>query len=165
MDGDLLAAEQEAVAVSSIGGAGGGASGPHHRKQSTGSASMDSLMNIQQGNFSIGNVAWTSRAEVLATTLQTALHSQAAALCRHTLSRAGFQQIQLDCHFLRPQVQRMVENAVNGGSVGAAVAAIDEVLVVAAERCGEPVMLEPSVLDKMLSSAAQAQQQQQLNSK
>jgi hypothetical protein len=160
MDGDLLAAEQEAVAVSSSGGAGGGASGPHHRKQSTGSASMDSLMNIQQGNFSIGNVAWTSRAEVLATTLQTALHSQAAALRRHTLSRAGFQQIQLDCHFLRPQVQRMVENAVNGGSSGAAVAAIDEVLVVAAERCGEPVMLEPSVLDKMLSSAAQAQQQQ-----
>jgi hypothetical protein len=58
----------------------------------------------------------------------------------------------------------MVENAVNGGSGVAAVAAIDEVLVVAAERCGEPVMLEPSVLDKMLLSLSGTQQQQQLNS-
>jgi len=164
MDRDLLAAEQEAAAFGS--GVGGGAPGrPHHKKHSTGSASMDSLMNVQ-GNFSIGNVAWTSRAEVLATALQAALHSQAMALRKHTLSRAAFQQIQLDCHFLRPQVQRLVENAATNGGVGAAaVAAIDEVLVVAAERCGEPVMLEPSVLDKMVgayqSNAQQQQQQQQ----
>jgi hypothetical protein len=47
----------------------------------------------------------------------------------------------------------MVENGANGGAGGAAVAAIDEVLVVAAERCGEPVMLEPAVLDRMVNAA------------
>jgi hypothetical protein len=165
MDGDLLAAEQEAAVFGSGVGDGSAAQrGPHHKKHSTGSASMDSLMNVQ-GNFSIGNVAWTSRAEVIATALQAALHSQATALRKHTLSRAAFQQIQLDCHFLRPQVQRMVENTeVNGGVGAAAVAAIDEVLVVAAERCGEPVMLEPAMLDRMVSAyQINAQQQQQQN--
>lgn len=159
MDGDLIAVEQEAAVV----GSGGAQVGPHHRKQSTGSTSMDSSMNIQS-NISIGNVAWTSRAEVLAIALQAALHNQATALRQHRLSRGAFQQIQLDCHFLRPQVQRMVENAaVNGGVGAAAVAAIDEVLVVAAERCGEPVMLEPSVLDKMVSAYQSNAQQQQQN--
>ena len=120
-------------------------------------------MNLQQGNFSVGNVVWNSRAEVFATAAQIALHNQATALRQHTLSRAAFQQIQLDCHFLRPQVQRMVESAGNGGIGAAAVAAIDEVLVVAAERCGEPVMLEPTVLDKLISTyqTVQAQAQQQ----
>ena len=109
---------------------------------------------------SIGNVPWASRADVLASAVKAALHAQATALRRHMLSRAAFQQFQLDCHYLRPHLQRMVEGAASGDPV---LTALDEVLVVAAERSGEPVMLEPAALDRMVTAyqtqiQAQAQQ-------
>ena len=155
VDADLLAAEQE---VSNNAAAVGV---PHHRRHSTGSASLDSTMaGGMSFGASIGNVPWASRADVLASAVKAALHAQATALRRHMLSRAAFQQFQLDCHYLRPHLQRMVEGAASGDPV---LTALDEVLVVAAERSGEPVMLEPAALDRMVTAyqtqiQAQAQQ-------
>ena len=164
VDADLQAAEQEAAKVAVMMAPHADSSQRqhhhlhHHRRSSTGgggSASVDMSLSGFISSGPIGNVAWGSRAEVLAGALQAALHGNAVALRKYTLSRTAFQQVQLDCHFLRPQLQRMVETGAGGG---AAVAVLDEVLVVAAERCGEPVMLEPAVLDRMVAASSSQSQ-------
>jgi hypothetical protein len=122
--------------------------GPHHSRHRTGSSSLDSSYAQPP------DAAAPPRADVAAAASHRALRAHASALRRHALGRAGFQQVQLDCHYLRPQVQRAVAGA---GGGPAALQALDEVLVAAAERCREgAVMLEPSVLDRLIAGAARA---------
>ena len=67
------------------------------------------------------------------------------------------------CLPLHPQIQRLLSGSAEGPAV---VQLLDELLACATERCLEPLLLEPSVLDRILGqwsvrqSAATAQQPQ-----
>jgi hypothetical protein len=130
---------------------------PHSRQSSAsleGSyASSVGAGTSQQHEQQRGAGAALSRADIAAAVSQEALRAQAAALRRHCLGRAAFQQCQLDCHFLRPQLQRAVAGAAGGH---AALQALEETLVAAAESCGGgAVLLEPAALDALIADAQQ----------
>ena len=54
---------------------------------------------------------------------------------------------------LHPQLQRLVAGAPTGP---AAVQLLDELMAVAMERCTEPLLVDSSVLDRVLAAAKQA---------
>lgn len=56
------------------------------------------------------------------------------------------------------QLQRMVSGSANGPAV---MQLLDELMAVAMERCREPLLLEGSVLDRILTGSRQGRQQQQ----
>lgn len=58
----------------------------------------------------------------------------------------------------RPQLQRLVAGSADGPAV---VQLLDELMAVAMERCLEPLLLESSVLDRILASAKLAAGSQQ----
>lgn len=96
-------------------------------------------------------------ADVCARVAARALRAAAAALREVALPRAGFQQVQLDVHFLRGGLQLLVQG---GSEEPAAMQALDDVLAAAMERCSEPVMLEPVVLDRILAGTLDGQRGQ-----
>nr|ATG70778.1 VPS51 unhinged vacuolar protein sorting 51 [Cupressus gigantea] len=61
-----------------------------------------------------------------------------------TFSRSGFQQIQLDTQFLRDPLKEVVEDEAIIDFL------LDEVCAAAAERCLDPIPLEPAILDKLI---------------
>ncbi|KAL1071959.1 hypothetical protein V6Z11_D11G122600 [Gossypium hirsutum] len=61
-----------------------------------------------------------------------------------TFNRSGFQQIQLDIHFLRTLLKENIE------AEEAIDFLLDEVIVAASERCLDPIPLEPPILDKLV---------------
>ncbi|KAM6541465.1 hypothetical protein CsatB_005912 [Cannabis sativa] len=63
-----------------------------------------------------------------------------------TFNRSGFQQIQLDIQFLRNPSKEIVEDE------AAIDFLLDEVIVAAAERCLDPIPLEPPILDKLIQA-------------
>ncbi|PSR94713.1 Vacuolar protein sorting-associated protein [Actinidia chinensis var. chinensis] len=63
-----------------------------------------------------------------------------------TFNRSGFQQIQLDIQFLRTTLKETVEDE------AAIDFLLDEVIVAAAERCLDPIPLEPPILDKLIQA-------------
>ena len=84
--------------------------------------------------------------------LESALRSLIESLRLATLGRAGFQQVQLDVHYLRPRVQALAGPGTEGAAAAAAL--LDELLAAAMERCMQPLMLDTTVLDKILAAAA-----------
>jgi hypothetical protein len=119
----------------------------HHRHPSVSSLSLDSSLaggNVERSSM----LAWSARADVSASILRPVLQTHAKTLRGCVLNRPAFQQVQLDCHYLQMVLQRALDGAEGGSEV---MAALDEVLVVAAERCKEgPTLLEPAVLDRMI---------------
>ncbi|KDD77095.1 hypothetical protein H632_c20p0, partial [Helicosporidium sp. ATCC 50920] len=103
------------------------------------------------GQGAPGQLVDTSRAGVKAAVLCAALPALCEALREQSLGRCAFQQIQLDVHFLRPHVLAAVEGA---AEEGVALQLLEEVMAAAMERCTEPLLLETSVLDKILSNNA-----------
>ncbi|VFQ80274.1 unnamed protein product [Cuscuta campestris] len=63
-----------------------------------------------------------------------------------TYNRSGFQQIQLDLHFLKTSLKNAAEDE------AAVDFLLDEVIVAAAERCLDPIPLEPAILDKLVQT-------------
>ncbi|XP_012569964.1 vacuolar protein sorting-associated protein 51 homolog [Cicer arietinum] len=63
-----------------------------------------------------------------------------------TFNRSGFQQVQLDIQFLRTPVREIVEDE------AAVDFLLDEVIVATAERCLDPIPLEPPILDKLIQA-------------
>lgn len=61
-----------------------------------------------------------------------------------TFSRSGFQQIHLDTQFLREPLKEVVEDEAVIDFL------LDEVCVAAAERCLDPIPLEPAILDRLI---------------
>lgn len=61
-----------------------------------------------------------------------------------TFSRSGFQQIHLDTQFLREPLKEAVEDEAVIDFL------LDEVCVAAAERCLDPIPLEPAILDRLI---------------
>ncbi|GAB4820337.1 hypothetical protein N2152v2_007383 [Parachlorella kessleri] len=104
-----------------------------------------------------------SRGSLLAAILAQALRSVVEAVRLTTLGRAGFQQIQLDIHYLRPRLQQFVSRGPGAGEAQGreALALLDELLGAAMERCSQPLLLEPAVLDRIVAGALAAQKQQQ----
>ncbi|KAM3358114.1 vacuolar protein sorting-associated protein 51 [Capsicum galapagoense] len=60
-----------------------------------------------------------------------------------TFNRSGFQQIQLDIQFLKTTLKDTAEDE------AAVDFLLDEVIVAAAERCLDPIPLEPAILDRL----------------
>lgn len=73
-----------------------------------------------------------------------------------TFNRSGFQQIQLDIHFLRIPLKEFVEDE------AAIDFLLDEVIVAAAERCLDPIPLEPPILDKLIQAKLAKTREQNL---
>ncbi|KAJ0051669.1 hypothetical protein Pint_00870 [Pistacia integerrima] len=96
--------------------------------------------------------AWHKLQEsVITTTVKLSLKSFQEFVRLQTFNRSGFQQIQLDIHYLRTPVRDAVEDE----------AAIDflldevenvYVIVAASERCLDPIPLEPPILDKLIQA-------------
>ncbi|KAI3460756.1 hypothetical protein Pfo_017419 [Paulownia fortunei] len=63
-----------------------------------------------------------------------------------TFNRSGFQQIQLDIHFLKTTLKDIAEDE------AAVDFLLDEVIVSAAERCLDPIPLESPVLDRLVQT-------------
>mmetsp|Transcript_2658 Transcript_2658/g.5884 ORF Transcript_2658/g.5884 Transcript_2658/m.5884 type:complete len:253 (-) Transcript_2658:160-918(-) len=94
-----------------------------------------------------GTVQFT-QANILAAIIGVGLKSLVECVRLQTLGRAGLQQLQLDCHYLRPTLRRYT------GVTAAQVvdSLLDEVVNAGVERSVDPSLLEPPVLDRILSS-------------
>ncbi|KAJ4954893.1 hypothetical protein NE237_011676 [Protea cynaroides] len=83
---------------------------------------------------------------VISTVVKLCLKSLQEFVRLQTFNRSGFQQIQLDIQFLRSPLKEIVEDE------AAIDFLLDEVIVAAAERCLDPIHLEPAILDKLVQA-------------
>uniref|UniRef100_A0A7C9E3B2 Vacuolar protein sorting-associated protein 51 homolog n=1 Tax=Opuntia streptacantha TaxID=393608 RepID=A0A7C9E3B2_OPUST len=83
---------------------------------------------------------------VVTTIVKLCLKSLQEFVRLQTFNRSGFQQIQLDIQFLRFSIKDSVEDE------AAVDFLLDEVIVASAERCLDPVPLEPPVLDRLMQA-------------
>ncbi|XP_028064982.1 vacuolar protein sorting-associated protein 51 homolog isoform X2 [Camellia sinensis] len=83
---------------------------------------------------------------VVTTIVKLCLKSLQEFVRLQTFNRSGFQQIQLDIQFLRTTLKETVEDE------AAIDFLFDEVVVAAAERCLDPIPLEPPILDKLIQA-------------
>ncbi|KAL0435975.1 UNVERIFIED_CONTAM: Vacuolar protein sorting-associated protein 51 [Sesamum radiatum] len=81
---------------------------------------------------------------VITTIVKLSLKSLQEFVRLQTFNRSGFQQIQLDIHFLKSTLKRIAEDE------AAVDFLLDEVIVSSAERCLDPVPLEPPILDRLV---------------
>lgn len=81
---------------------------------------------------------------VISTIVKMCLKSFQEYVRLETFSRSGFQQIHLDTQFLREPLKEVVEDEAVIDFL------LDEVCVAAAERCLDPIPLEPAILDKLI---------------
>ncbi|XP_004494421.1 vacuolar protein sorting-associated protein 51 homolog [Cicer arietinum] len=81
---------------------------------------------------------------VIMTMVKLCLKSLQEYVRLQTFNRSGFQQIQLDIQFLRTPLKEIVEDEATMDFL------LDEVIVAATERCLDPVLLEPPILDKLI---------------
>ena len=94
---------------------------------------------------------WKSRGAVIAPLVASALRKEIGIVRTKILSRGAFQQVQLDCHYLRDALENIIGISSETEEFIEVAAAIDELVVAAAERCAEgPTLLEPNVLDRMI---------------
>ncbi|GLC45938.1 hypothetical protein PLESTF_000714400 [Pleodorina starrii] len=102
-----------------------------------------------------GSVSLASPA-ILAAIASVALKSLLESIRLETLGRAGLQQLQLDVASLRPQLRRCLLRGGGGKGDGAAVVEqlLEDVVLSATERCVEPQLLEPAVVERILASAS-----------
>eukprot|EP00887_Chlorella_sp_A99_P007202 scaffold2.g7202.t1 len=97
-----------------------------------------------------------SRAGVVTAVLALALQKLVDSLHQQTtIGRAGLQQLQLDVHYLRPAVQRYAAGSLEGAETAQL---LDELMAAGAERCTQPLLLDPTVLDRILAAAAAQKQ-------
>lgn len=80
---------------------------------------------------------------VITTIVKLCLKSLQEFVRLQTFNRSGFQQIQLDIHFLKTTLKDTADDE------AAVDFLLDEVIVAAAERCLDPIPLEPSILDRL----------------
>ncbi|XP_004229394.1 vacuolar protein sorting-associated protein 51 homolog isoform X1 [Solanum lycopersicum] len=80
---------------------------------------------------------------VITTIIKLFLKSLQEFVRLQTFNRSGFQQIQLDIHFLKTTLKDTAEDE------AAVDFLLDEVIVAAAERCLDPIPLEPAILDRL----------------
>ncbi|KAK7278182.1 hypothetical protein RJT34_23207 [Clitoria ternatea] len=83
---------------------------------------------------------------VVTTVVKLCLKSLQEFVRLQTFNRSGFQQIQLDIQFLRIPLREVVEDE------AAIDFLLDEVIVATAERCLDPIPLEPPILDKLIQA-------------
>ncbi|WJX19844.1 Vacuolar protein sorting-associated protein 51, variant 2 [Trifolium repens] len=83
---------------------------------------------------------------VVTTIVKFCLKSLQEFVRLQTFNRSGFQQIQLDIQFLRNPLREIVEDE------AAVDFLLDEVIVATAERCLDPIPLEPPILDKLVQA-------------
>lgn len=83
---------------------------------------------------------------VVTTIVKLCLKSLHEFVRLRTFNRSGFQQIQLDIQFLRNSIKDTIEDE------AAVDFLLDEVIVATAERCLDPVPLEPPVLDRLIQA-------------
>ncbi|GAU43273.1 hypothetical protein TSUD_36230 [Trifolium subterraneum] len=83
---------------------------------------------------------------VVTTIVKFCLKSVQEFVRLQTFNRSGFQQIQLDIQFLRNPLREIVEDE------AAVDFLLDEVIVATAERCLDPIPLEPPILDKLVQA-------------
>ncbi|KAG5567832.1 hypothetical protein RHGRI_003119 [Rhododendron griersonianum] len=83
---------------------------------------------------------------VVTTIVKFCLKSLQEFVRLQTFNRSGFQQIQLDIQFLRTTLKETAEDE------AAIDFLLDEVIVAAAERCLDPIPLEPPILDKLIQA-------------
>ncbi|KAL9435548.1 hypothetical protein AB3S75_021759 [Citrus x aurantiifolia] len=83
---------------------------------------------------------------VITTIVKLSLKSFQEFVRLQTYNRSGFQQIQLDVQYLRTPLKETVEDE------AAIDFLLDEVIVAAAERCLDPIPLEPPILDKLIQA-------------
>ncbi|XP_028779007.1 vacuolar protein sorting-associated protein 51 homolog [Neltuma alba] len=87
-----------------------------------------------------------TQGSVITTIVKLCLKSLQEFVRLQTFNRSGFQQIQLDTQFLRTPLREVVEDEAAMDFL------LDEVIVAAAERCLDPIPLEPPILDKLIQS-------------
>ncbi|KAI8102854.1 hypothetical protein M9434_005646 [Picochlorum sp. BPE23] len=63
------------------------------------------------------------------------------------LSKAAFQQIQVDCHLIKQQLSSHTNDPMSMTEL------LDRLSITAAEQCDEPILLDPIALDKIVSSS------------
>lgn len=83
---------------------------------------------------------------VVTTIVKLSLKSIQEFVRLQTFNRSGFQQIQLDIHFLRTALKDIAEDE------AAVDFLLDEVIVSCAERCLDPIPLEPPVMDRLVQA-------------
>ncbi|KAK4441830.1 Vacuolar protein sorting-associated protein 51 [Sesamum alatum] len=83
---------------------------------------------------------------VITTIVKLSLKSLHELVRLQTFNRSGFQQIQLDIHFLKATIKDIAEDE------AAVDFLLDEVIVSTAERCLDPIPLEPPVLDRLVQA-------------
>ncbi|KAL8522713.1 hypothetical protein ACS0TY_012884 [Phlomoides rotata] len=83
---------------------------------------------------------------VLTTIVKLSLKSLQEFVRLQTFNRSGFQQIQLDIQFLKTTLKDIAEDE------AAVDFLLDEVIVSSAERCLDPIPLEPPVLDRLIQA-------------
>ncbi len=89
-----------------------------------------------------------TRSAVMLGIIKIALKSWVECVRLVTVGRAGFHQLQLDVHYMRPALR-----AHASGSPGVADSLLDEVVSAAVDRCASaPVALDASALDDLLAS-------------
>lgn len=112
---------------------------------------------LAQRDRSESSMAEFTRLGVATAVLGMALQALVDSVRRQqAIGRAGLQQLQLDVHYLRPQVQRYAAGSVEGPTV---MQLFDELMAAGAERCPQPLLLDPTVLDRILATAQKASQQ------
>mmetsp|Transcript_22138 Transcript_22138/g.37821 ORF Transcript_22138/g.37821 Transcript_22138/m.37821 type:complete len:244 (-) Transcript_22138:217-948(-) len=89
-----------------------------------------------------------TQAALLGSIAGVGLKSLVECIRLQTLGRAGLQQLQLDCHYLRPLLRRFT----GGRSQQVVDSLLDEVVSAGVERALDPTLLEPAVLDRILSN-------------
>ncbi|CAN4113403.1 unnamed protein product [Withania somnifera] len=80
---------------------------------------------------------------VITTIIKLFLKSLQEFVRFQTFNRSGFQQIQLDVHFLKSTVKDTAEDEASVDFL------LDEVIVAAAECCLDPIPLQPALLDRL----------------
>ncbi|KAL6502800.1 Vacuolar protein sorting-associated protein 51 [Orobanche hederae] len=83
---------------------------------------------------------------VVTTIVKLSLKSLQEFVRLQTFNRSGFQQIQLDIHFLKNILKDIAEDE------AAVDFLLDEVIVSSAERCLDPIPLEPPVLERLVQA-------------
>ncbi|KAL2540434.1 Vps51/Vps67 family (components of vesicular transport) protein [Abeliophyllum distichum] len=87
-----------------------------------------------------------TQGSVLTTIVKLSLKSLQEFVRLQTFNRSGFQQIQLDIQFLKTTLKEIAEDE------AAVDFLLDEVIVATAERCIDPIPLEPPILDKLVQA-------------
>ncbi|KAG5002596.1 Vacuolar protein sorting-associated protein 51 [Glycine max] len=96
---------------------------------------------------------------VVTTLVKLGLKSFQEFVRLQTFNRSGFQQIQLDIQFVRIPLREIVEDE------AAIDFLLDEVIVATAERCLDPIPLEPPILDKLIrAKLAKTEEQNTISS-